>query len=220
MLAAHSQGGGGTVGDFMRAASAFPAVLFGFALVVVAGYWLLVLLGGVGVGHGDHAGDGHGGADAHGGHGDADHTDSATVPITVTVSFAIAVTWFVSLVATALTDRFWLRAAALPAALGCGWLTARLVRALGRRLLPPERPPVRADFVGRTCVIRTGRVGHDFGQAEVRAHDGSTALLQVRTDESDLVAGGTALIYDYDADGEFFRVTRYDSALDPNRPAL
>ncbi|MYS81981.1 hypothetical protein [Embleya scabrispora] len=219
------------MGDFVRAALAFPAVLFSFALVVVAAYWLLVLLGGVAVGHGghgDHGGGHHGGPRAHGGHdghgghaghGDHDPRDTAGVPITVTVSFAIAVTWFVCLVGTALTDRWWLRAAALPAALGLGLLTARLVRALGRRFMPLERPSVRADFVGRTCLIRTGRVGLDFGQAEVRAEDGSTAILQVRTDESGLASGSTALIFDYDAAGEFFRVTRYDSALDPDRTA-
>ncbi|MFE3200784.1 hypothetical protein ACWGR4_13835 [Embleya sp. NPDC055664] len=211
------------MGDFVRAALAFPAVLFSFALVVVAAYWLLVLIGGVAVGHGGPGGGhhgghwAHGGHDGHGGHGDHGPGDTAGVPVTVTISFAIAVTWFCCLVGTALTERWWLRAAALPAALGAGWLAARLARALGRRFLKPERPSLRADFVGRTCLIRTGRVGHDFGQAEVRAEDGSTALLQVRTDESGLVSGSTALIFDYDVAGEFFRVTRFDSALDPDR---
>ncbi|WP_406296587.1 hypothetical protein OG948_13695 [Embleya sp. NBC_00888] len=216
------------MGDFVRAALAFPAVLFSFALVVVAAYWLLVLLGGVVVGHGDHGGGHHGGPWAHGGHdghgdhvghGDDDPRDTAGVPITVTISLAIAVTWFGCLVGTALTDRWWLRAATLPAALVLGLLTARSTRVLVRRFLPPERPALRADFVGRTCRIRTGRVGHDFGQAEVRAADGSTAILQVRTDEDGLVSGSTALIFDYDAAGEFFRVTGFDSALDPDRTA-
>jgi hypothetical protein len=210
------------MGEFVRAALAFPAVLFSFALVVVAGYWLLVLVGGVGVGHGGH--DGHGGPwghDHHPGHGNHDsHTDAAGVPVTVTLSFAIAVTWFVALVGTALTDRWWLRAAALLAALGLGRLTALGVRAAGRRLFPPEKPSLRGDFVGRTCVVRTGRVGADFGQAEVRAEDGSTAILQVRTDESGLGSGSTALIFDYDVAGEVFLITAFDGELDPPRPAL
>ncbi|MYV98668.1 hypothetical protein [Streptomyces sp. SID3343] len=213
------------MGEFVRAALAFPAVLFSFALVVVAGYWLLVLMGGVGVGHGGHDGHsgpwGHGGHDHQVGHGNHDsHTDAAGVPVTVTLSFAIAVTWFVALVGTALTDRWWLRAAALPVALGLGWLTATCVRRAGRRLFPPETPSLRGDFVGRTCVVRTGRVGPDFGQAEVRAEDGSTAILQVRTDESGLGSGSTALIFDYDVAGEVFLITRFDSALYPHRPAL
>jgi hypothetical protein len=84
---------------------------------------------------------------------------------------------------------------------------------LGRFLPTPAPPPSRRDFVGRACVIRTGRVGPDFGQAEVHAADGSSALVQVRQslDEaagpgSVLRSGASALIYDYDAEGEFFRV--------------
>jgi hypothetical protein len=83
-----------------------------------------------------------------------------------------------------------------------------------RRLTPePLPPPSRQDFVGLACVIRTGRVGPDFGQAEVRAADGSSAVVQVRQslDETAgpggaLRTGASALIYDYDVEGEFFRV--------------
>ncbi|MFC5720611.1 hypothetical protein ACFP1Z_10600 [Streptomyces gamaensis] len=194
--------------DFLRAALAFPAVLFSFALVVVAAYWLLVLLGGADV----DALDGGDGVDA----------GATGMPVTVAVSLAIVIAWFVSLAGTALTEHPWLRASALPVALAAGWLTVGLLRRLGRRLLPPERPASRGDFVGRTCVVRTGRVGGDFGQAEVRADDGSTAIVQVRAGEADragLTTGSTALIYDYDADGEYFRIAPYSSELDPYRPA-
>ncbi|GAA5004147.1 hypothetical protein GCM10025734_42170 [Kitasatospora paranensis] len=77
----------------------------------------------------------------------------------------------------------------------------------------PAPPPSRRDFVGLGCVIRTGRVGPDFGQAEVRAADGSSAVVQVRQNRADAAAAGSglragtsALIYDYDAEGEFFWV--------------
>ncbi|HWO65844.1 MAG TPA: hypothetical protein VNO31_38015, partial [Umezawaea sp.] len=60
-------------------------------------------------------------------------------------------------------------------------------------------------------------VTHDFGQAEVTATDGSSAVVQVRQAGQDvLVAGSTALIFDYDVDGEFFWVAPVDSALGPN----
>ncbi len=78
----------------------------------------------------------------------------------------------------------------------------------------------RRDFVGRMCVIRTTWVDRAFGQAEVRAADGSAANIQVRADESGLRLGSTALIFDYDADGEFFWVMPYDAALDPERKEL
>ena len=64
------------------------------------------------------------------------------------------------------------------------------------------------DFVGSVCVIRTGRVSQTFGQAEVTAADGSSAIIQVRQTGTDTFKSGTAaLIYEYDADGEFFWVT-------------
>ncbi|WP_051966861.1 hypothetical protein [Kitasatospora mediocidica] len=217
--------------DFVGTAMAFPAVLFSFALAVVVGYWLLVLIGGVGHG-GGHAG-GHGGG--HGGHGGAavQHGGSGGhgggrgvggvlsavglggVPITVVVSLLVAFAWF-SALAGELAGGPGLGGALAgsAAAVAGGWAGARLLVSPLRRLLPqPGPPPSRLDFVGSRCVIRTGRVGPDFGQAEVHAQDGSAALVQVRQSDEDaagagnaLTAGTTALIYDYDTDGEFFRV--------------
>ncbi|WP_370094813.1 hypothetical protein [Streptacidiphilus sp. MAP12-20] len=135
------------------------------------------------------------------------------VPITVAVSLLVAFAWFSALAGRALLggrDGGIL----LPAALVGGWVGARVLAWPLRRIMPaPAPPPTRRDFVGRACVIRTGRVGPDFGQAEVRAADGSAALVPVRQslDEaagpgSALTSGAAALIYDYDAEGEFFRV--------------
>ncbi|HXA58695.1 MAG TPA: hypothetical protein VNW94_05985 [Streptosporangiaceae bacterium] len=89
-----------------------------------------------------------------------------------------------------------------------------------RRYLSPEKKvPRRRDFVGRMCVIRTGRVDERFGQAEVRAEDGSVALIEVRNQSATdhLKAGSSALIFEYDDDGRFFWVMPYDAALDPHR---
>ena len=143
------------------------------------------------------------------------------IPATVTLSLLIAVAWFVSLVGAVLTDGALLGTVVLICALLSAWAAIGLVLRPLRRLIPRERPPSRTDFVGRVCVIRTGRVGPDFGQAEVTADDGSTAVVQVRATYRDeqLTSGSSALIFDYDADGEFFRVTPYDAALDPHRPA-
>jgi len=95
----------------------------------------------------------------------------------------------------------------LVVALFAGLLVARLVAVPLRNLYATGSGPSRADFVGRQCVIRTGRVSADFGQAEVTAEDGSSAVIQVRqTGEHELTAGRLALIFDYDTDGEFFWV--------------
>ena len=94
----------GRVMGFVGAALGFPAVVFSFALLVVIAYWVLVMLGGLGI----DALDGDG--------GDSDSADAdvgllhslgfSGVPVTVVLSLLIAVAWFVSLAGTVLLDRF------------------------------------------------------------------------------------------------------------------
>jgi hypothetical protein len=213
------------VRGFLGAVTGYPTVIFTFGLVVVVGYWVLVLVGGAHLhgARGGHHGHGHGGGHhGHGhGHGGGRHWQPGMrrvlglggVPITVAVSLVVAFGWF-----TALTGRAWLGTGAagflLPVALAGGWAGARLLVWPLRRMMPePAPPPSRRDFVGLDCVIRTGRVGPDFGQAEVRSADGSSAVVQVRQSPEEaagagvvLRAGAGALIYDYDDEGEFFRV--------------
>ncbi|QKW18183.1 hypothetical protein HUT16_03100 [Kitasatospora sp. NA04385] len=193
---------------FIETALGFPTALFSFALLVVIGYWGLVLLGGLGVDvlDGGQGVDTHGEVPAHPG------WDGA--PATVVVSLLVSIAWFVSLAGSALTEGLPARAAVLAAAVGSAWAGTRaLVRPLAR-LFPRERAARRHDFVGRICVVRTGRVTGDFGQAEVRAEDGSTAVVQVRSrgEEPGLTIGRTALVFDYDPDGEFFLVAPFDPA--------
>ncbi|MEV6776169.1 hypothetical protein [Streptomyces syringium] len=211
--------------EFLAAALGFPAALFGFALLVVIGYWLLALFGAVDTD--GHAPAAHGVPDG-GLSGLTAGAGLGRVPVAAVLSLLIALAWFLSLVGTVALHRAevvgltrallagGVLAGALVGAWACTWV---LVRPL-RRFFRDERPPSRMDFIGRVCVIRTGRVGDDFGQAEVVSDDGSTAILQVRTDESGLTAGSTALIFDYDTDGEFFRVAPFDAALDPGLPTL
>lgn len=217
--------------DFLAAAFTFPTLLFSALLIAVAVFWLLVLFSGVGADFLDGDVEVGDGADAAGVTGFAGFMAAiglGGVPASVPLSLVVAVGWFASLSGKALTGGLALAGplavvadvALLVAALLCGWLVTRvLVRPL-RRLLPPEDVPTRRDFVGRTCVIRTGRVSRDFGQAEVTAPDGSSAIVQVRqTGDEPLRAGSTALIFEYDADGEFFWVMPYHAELDPDRSA-
>lgn len=202
---------------FLGTALSFPTVLFSFLLLVVVGYWLLVLTGVLdlgddldvdGVPGGVLAGLGLGG-----------------VPATVVFSLLVAVAWFVSLAGTALLDGLGLGVAAriavsigvLPAAVLCAWLVTRLVAVPLSRLFPTGTESSRQAFVGSLCTIRTGRVTADFGQAEVTAADGSSAVVQVRQPGAEpLRAGSSALIYDYDVEGEFFWVMPAGIAFDPD----
>jgi hypothetical protein len=203
--------------EFLSAALSFPAALFGAALVVVICFWLLVLAGA---------------ADHHSFDADLD-TDLAGiggVPVAVSVSVMIVVAWFTSLTGTVLlqrssvtgTPRAALACAVLAGALLISWAVVRMLVTHYRRRFPAEPPPSRQDFLGRVCTIRTGSVSSDFGQAEVAAADGSTAIVQVRqlrqTDEAVFTAGSAGLLYAYDDEGEFFWVSPYDVTLDPGPP--
>jgi hypothetical protein len=192
------------MGAFVDAALSFPAVVPTFLLVVVIVYWLLVLLGTFDIEI--FSGDGDGG-------GFGDGLGLGGVPVTVTLSVLVVVAWFVSLAGGLLLAGTGGVLAVLGAigvlvvGLFLGLLAARAVATPLRALYATGQGPSRGDFVGRECVIRTGRVSADFGQAEVTAADGSSAIVQVRqTGEHELSAGRRALIFDYDTDGEFFWV--------------
>ncbi|WP_242908040.1 hypothetical protein [Actinomadura terrae] len=214
------------MGEFMDAVLGFPTVLFSFSLMVVAGYWALVLLGGLGVDLLDadtDTGAGVGGED--GGFGGLLVAGGlGGVPATVAVSLLVSLGWFVSLAGSALLGgAAVLSVVVLVVASVSAWLGTRLAVLPLRRVFQDGAETSLRDFVGLACVIRTGRVGPDFGQAEVTAADGSIATVQVRQPAADLPVtaltfGSTALIFDFDAAGEFFWVMPYDAAMAPDRP--
>jgi hypothetical protein len=187
------------MGEFVDAALSFPAVVFSFLLAAVVLYWLLVLIGTLDVEIGDlDLGDGLG---------------LGGVPVTISVSVLVVVAWFLTLAGTvsisglATLPHTLLGIALLVVAAVVGALVARLVTLPLRRLYLTGGQASRNDFVGRECVIRTGTVTGEFGQAEVTAADGSSAIIQVRqTGEHTLGNGKRALIFEYDIDGEFFWV--------------
>ena len=234
---------------FVEAATAFPTVVFSAALLVVLGYWLLVAFGaasadavdGFGGSSGFGASGASGGFGGFGGSGEFGGSSgtggsfggwgAGGVPVAVGFSIVTALAWFLSLAAWTLlvppdldrTPGLLAACALLVAAPVCAWPVARLLVRPLAPLFSGEPGPSRQDFVGLTCTIRTGRVDAGFGQAEVAAEDGSTALVQVRQPDGDpsaLTLGATGLLYAYEADGEFFWVTPFDAALDWRSPSL
>ncbi|MEV4539787.1 hypothetical protein AB0J82_39045 [Asanoa sp. NPDC049518] len=188
------------MGDFIDTTLGFPSVVFTVLLTVVVCYWIVVLAGGL-----DTETDG--GLD-----GILDRLGLGGTPATIVLSIVVAVAWFASLVGTVvLPDNAVFEVLVLVASLVVGWAVANLLRRPLRRFFPTAPEASRHDFVGRECVIRTGRVAIDFGQAEVHAADGSSAIVQVRQTGVDTFAVGTrAVIYDYDSAGEFFWVVPAD----------
>jgi hypothetical protein len=166
--------------EFVAAALAFPTVLFSLLVLVVLAYWLTVALVGI-------------------------DFDAPVLPISI--SLFVLVTWFAALVGTVLTPEGKLRYVVLAGALLGGALLTKILSIPLRNWTRPEKPASRNDFVGRTAIVKTTRVTEHYGQAEVTADDGGTAVVQVRAAQStELKAGQTALIFDYDAEGEFFWV--------------
>ena len=198
------------MGGFIEAVLSFPTVLFTPVLLVVIGYWLLVMVGGADPESEGGSGEAGGGVLAVVGLGG--------VPASVVVSLLVALAWFASLALAQLLPIHGL--GILLATLLVAWVVTRLAVVALRRALPSGPEPSRAHFVGLTCVIRTGRVTRDFGQAEVRAPDGSSAVVQVRQAGTDaLTFGTTALLYDVDPAGDFFWVVPADVALHPDPPS-
>jgi hypothetical protein len=194
------------MGDFFDVVFGFPTALFTFLLLVVVWYWIVVL---VGMLDADPA--------------DSDHTTGLLagiglggVPVTVVVSLLVAFAWFASLAGATLVSGAVLSLVVLVGALAAAWLLTLISVLPLRRLFPAAEGNSRSAFVGRSCVIRTGAVTATFGQAEVTAADGSSAIVQVRqTGEDTFAAGSVAVIYGYDAEGEFFWVVPAPDSLVP-----
>lgn len=199
--------------EFFDTASRFPTAVFGVLLIVVILYWIVVFLGAFGIEALDGDGDvGPAGLIAGIGLGG--------VPVAVTLSLWIAFAWFATFAGTALlgdadSGGFWVVGGIgilLGATFAAYLITLILIFPL-RRLFPDVEPAARSDFVGNICVIRTAGVDQSYGQAEVRAEDGSSAIIQVRqSGDDDLSAGAQALIVEYDDAGEFFWVIKYADA--------
>jgi hypothetical protein len=163
---------GGVMGEFLDAAVRFPTVLFSAALVVVIGFWLLVVLGAAG----------HDSFDTD---VDSDALSLGGVPVSVAASLLIVLSWFTSLSGSVLLTRTGmsgtglrlLSAVLLCSSLIVSWYVTRLLVRPFAKLFPDEPEPSRLDFVGLTCTIRTGRVDAGFGQAAYDAAlDPRTAL--------------------------------------------
>jgi hypothetical protein len=179
--------------EFVQVALSFPTVVFSFLLIVVVGYWVVVITGLFDL------------------EGDAPWLGFGGVPAGITISLLVALAWLLTLVGSQFATGMLLWAVPV-AALVVAWLVTRALLVPLRKLVPDGPQPSRGDFIGQMCVIRTGRATPDFGQAEVTAADGSSAVVQVRTTGQDeLTRGQTALIFEYDADGEFFWVMPYES---------
>ncbi len=218
--------------EFFSAALAFPTVIFSLLLIPVLLYWLTVLVGAMDLEILDGAGSAEGvevdapdadggddGDDGEGhGHGLLASLGLSGVPLTLSLSLLIVLSWFVSFAGTVfwrtrgISVSGWL----LGLGVGLGILLVALVSSFGitrmvvarlRPLLATRHAQGREEFVGKVCTVTTGRVDANFGQAEVKDPQGAVLLIQVRClKENPLQRGHQALIYDYQNEQEVFLV--------------
>ena len=172
-------------------------------------------VGNVGAGHGDGDVDGADADDS--GHGalaaimSALHLRSA--PATVIFSLIVTFAWLVSVVTMQVVTR--VAPAVTGPALSLGVLLGSFVLALPltsiaarplAKVFEPKHAPVKSDFIGRTCTVRTGSVSAKFGEATLQ--DGGAGLvLRIRVEDGKLLGRGEqALIVDYDPERETYLV--------------
>jgi hypothetical protein len=144
-----------------------------------------------------------------------------SVPATVVLSLVVTFSWLICVVAMQVATRWfpaftdWLVSLSvlMLAPLLSLPLTSVAVRPLAK-LLATRHAPSKSDFIGRTCVVRTGSVTERFGEATLE--DGGAGLvIRVRIEGSaQLSRGEQALIVDWDAERETFLVEPMKALLE------
>ncbi len=219
--------------EFLHEILSFPTVVFTVVLGIAAVYWLLVIIGALGLdmldadhgdgGHGDAGGDGHG----HDGDGHGSFIGWLfgplklnTVPLTIVVSLIAFFGWLISHFSghflTASHSSVMTEIGLLIMAFVLGVLvTAIVVRPLAP-LFRTHPAAHRVALVGKVVTIDTSRVDTTFGMA--KADDGGPGLIvQVRCDHpNELGRGHRALVVSYDEVREVYEVASLGDIL-PDR---
>ena len=216
--------------DFLQASLSYPTVLFTVLLGVMLLYWLLVILGAVGLdllgGH-DHGVDLDHDVDIGHSLDAADATEAPSafrlsqVPVTVSLSLLVFWGWL----SCHLGSHYLLaKLTFLPSAVGgtalllAGVVSAILLTKLCIAPLAPlfhtHQATRRQDLVGQLVTIRTGRVDRNYGQALLDDKERSL-LLEVRCDaERELKRGQRVLVISVDEANQSYDVEPMDDLLD------
>ncbi|MCC3763899.1 YqiJ family protein [Glycomyces sp. TRM65418] len=203
--------------DFLDIALSFPPVVFSFGLILVVLYWLTVVVGALDVDIVDVGGDAE--LDAGGGFWSA--FGFGAVPFTVVLSLWITLGWIVTVLGAS-----WIRGsdlfippaasgtAVLVAGIGVGMLGAKLLTGPLAKLFEDAPATAHADLVGKVCVVRTGTVTLDSGQAEITDEEGQLLLINVRRsphepdgiDDALFARHSKVVVFDYDEADRVFLV--------------
>jgi hypothetical protein len=225
--------------EFLVITLSYPTVIFTVLLGVAFVYWLLVIVGAIGVdtvdidvdGATEGAAEGAAeGASEGASEGAADGVAAAVLtalrlrkaPLTFVLSLVFFWGWFfchmgmvllapaVSFLPSALTST----TIAIAALLFAFPLTSLCVAPMAR-LFHQERQRTHEDLVGQIVRIATGSVDGSFGTANAD-DDGPGLIVQVRCDvDNDLGRGDKALVLSWDEKREAYEVTPMTDLLPP-----
>jgi hypothetical protein len=147
-----------------------------------------------------------------------------SVPVTVVFSLIITFAWLASVVSMQFITR--LAPALVGPLLSVGVLLASFVVALPltsiaarplAKVFALKHAPAKSDFIGRTCIVRTGTVTNKFGEATL-PDGGAGLVIRVRIEDGkQLGRGEQALIVDYDAERESYLVEPMREVMNEKR---
>ncbi len=148
-----------------------------------------------------------------------------SVPATVVLSLIITFAWLLCVVAMQALSR--LAPALLGGLTSLAVLLSSLVLSLPltslcarplAKVFALKQAPLKVDFIGRTCVVRTGSVTAKFGEATL-SDGGAGLVLRVRVEDGkQLSRGEQALIIDYDAERETYLVEPLRDLMTERKP--
>jgi hypothetical protein len=211
--------------EFFEIALSFPPIVFTFGMVLVVLYWITVIIGALDVDIVDLGTDSDTEVEAGGSFWSA--FGFGAVPFTVVLSLWITLGWIVTVLGTT-----WLRSAdsfvpvavsgtaTLVAGIGVGMLGAKLLAKPLSKVFADAPATSHRDLIGKVCVVRTGTVTTDSGQAEVTEEDGTSHIINIRRSlhepeglaDDQFARHSKLVIFDYDEADSVFLVVPIDAS--------
>jgi len=196
---------------FLQNISSFPTAIYSTGLVVVVGYWLIVVLGLFDFDVFDADVDLEIESDVGeiGGIAGLLTTLGLTgVPITVVISLLILNGWFISYFSSMYTPNFFEYVGLVLFLINTGIViislmisipvTATMIKPLKGLFKKIHQQPIHLSLLGRPCQVRSSRVDHNFGEAECQ-HRGASLTLKVRSGGDAIFSTGeTVFIIEHD----------------------
>ncbi len=219
---------------FLINVSSFPTMIYSIGLVVVGGYWMLVLLGLFDFDVFDI--DADFGIDAD---GDISQVGNVAglltsmgltgVPITVVISLLLLNSWFICYFASELIPVFPQFIFLVQILIGLGIIvlsflisipiTATMIKPLKGLFKKINQEPIAMSIIGRSCRVRSSRVDNDFGEAEC-FYNGASLIVKVRScGDQKFVTGDTVVLLKHNVEQDTYDVIseeEFKKELDKN----